>query len=59
MTYSELQDRLHKLIFKAAWDQDNFTEEEKQEVLMLQKKQKDYNEYYADEALKIWYRRHM
>mgnify|MGYP000987938364 CR=1 FL=1 len=59
MTYSELQDRLHGLIFKAAWDQDNFTEEEKQEVLMLQEKQKDYDEYYAEEALKNWYRRNM
>lgn len=59
MTYNELQDRLHKLIFKAAWDQGNFTEAEKQEVLMLQEKQKDYDEYYAEEAKKIWYRRNM
>ena len=59
MTYNELQDRLHGLIFKAAWNQGNFTEAEKQEVLMLQEKQKDYDEYYAEEAKKIWYRRHM
>lgn len=59
MTYNELQDRLHGLIFKAAWNQGNFTEAEKQEVLMLQEKQKDYDEYYAEEALKNWYRRNM
>lgn len=59
MTYNELQDRLHGLLFKAAWDRENFTEEEKQEVLMLQEKQKDYDEYYAEEALKNWYRRNM
>ena len=33
MSYNELQDRLHKLIYKAAWDQESFTEAEKQEVL--------------------------
>lgn len=59
MTYNELQDRLHGLIFKAAWDRENFTEEEKQEVLKLQEEQKDYPEYYAEEALKNWYRRKM
>ncbi len=59
MTYEDLQDRLHKLIYKAAWDSKNFTEAEKQEVLMLQEKQKDYDEYYAEEALKNWYRRNM
>lgn len=59
MTYTELQDRLHGLIFKADWDQGNFTEAEKQEVLMLQEKQKDYDEYYEEEALKLWYRRNM
>lgn len=59
MTYNELQDRLHGLIFKAAWNPGNFTEAEKQEVLMLQEKQKDYDEYYAEEALKNWYRRNM
>ena len=59
MTYNELQDRLHGLIFKAAWDQGNFTEAEKQEVFRLQEKQKDYDEYYKEEAQKIWYRRNM
>lgn len=59
MTYNELQDRLHSLIFKAAWDRGNFTVEEKQEVLMLQEKQKDFDQYYEEEALKNWYRRNM
>lgn len=59
MTYNELQDRLHNLIFKAAWDQDNFTEEEKQEVLMLQEKQKDYPEWIEEQAYTEWYKRKM
>lgn len=59
MTYNELQDRLHGLIFKAAWDGKNFTEAEKQEALQLQEKKKEYDEYYAEEALKNWYKRNM
>lgn len=59
MSYEKLQARLHKLIYKAAWDRENFSEAEKQEALRLQEEQKDYDEYYAEEALKNWYRRNM
>lgn len=59
MTYNELQDRLHKLIFKAAWDGKNFTEAEKQEALQLQEEQKDYPEWIEEQAYTEWYKRNM
>lgn len=58
MTYIELQDKLHRLIYKAAWDRENFTEQEKQEVLRLQEEQKEYPEWFEHEARKQWYKRH-
>ncbi len=59
MTYQELQDRLSRLTFKAAWDRENFTQEELQEALTLQENQKSYDEYWVEEAKKEWFKRHM
>jgi len=59
MTYEDLQDRLHKLIYKAAWDSKNFTEAEKQEVLRLQEEQKEYPEWIEEQAYTEWYKRNM
>lgn len=59
MAYTELQEKLHKLIFKAAWDSGNFSDAEKKEVLRMQELQKEYPEYITERATAEWYKRHI